>query len=188
MDRFDFQLVLIGVVLGLGIAELLTCVSHMLLARHRTRVYWVHLVWLVTLFLVAVQYWHSLFSWKSLGSLGDSFFHYLLTLMLPVTLFVAAAMVGPNVPPNAEVFDFREYYYQNHRGIFTACAVTLATMIVGNNVHLDAPWFGGINLYRYLALALVISLAVSSDRRLHSVAAIVLLAMLLGFVVLLAGG
>tara|TARA_R110002072_G_scaffold217365_1_gene374964 strand:- start:32186 stop:32758 length:573 start_codon:yes stop_codon:yes gene_type:complete len=186
MDRFDFQLVLIAVVLGLAIAELLTCISHMLMARHRTRVYWVHLVWLVTLFLIAVQYWHVLFSWKAQGSLGDSFGQYMLSLMFPVTLYVSAAMLGPNVPPDADLFDFRDYYYQNHRGIFAACAVTLATMIVSNTILLDIDLLATINLYRYIPLALLVVLAVSANKILHSIAALLLLAMLVFFATMLA--
>lgn len=186
MDRFDFQLVLIAVVLGLAISELLTCVSHMLMARHRTRVYGVHLVWLVTLFLVAVQYWYVLFSWQHHGSLGASFAQYLLSLMAPVTIYVSAAIIGPNVPPDTELFDFRNYYFKNHRGIFVSCAFTLATMIVSNNVQLAVPWLHTINLFRYAAMLLLVCLAVFANRILHSVAALMLLGMMVVFATILA--
>ncbi len=188
MERFDYQLVLIAVVLGLALQQLLTCVAHILLSRHRTRPYWVHLVWLLTLFLIAVQYWHVMYTWRSIGDLGDTFFHYLLTLLFPVTLYVAATMIGPQVPASAPLFDFREYYYENHRGIFTACAVALLTMIVGNTVHLRVPWLHTVNLVRYGALLLLVALAWSGNRRLHGIAALALLLTLLAFVVLLTTG
>lgn len=188
MDRFDFQLVLIAVVLGLAISELLTCVSHMLMARHRTRIYWVHLVWLVTLFLIAVQYWHALFTWRNRGTLGDSFAQYLLSLATPVTLFISSAIIGPNVPPDSELFDFRAYYYKNHRGIFVSCAFTLATIIISNHVQIGVPWLGMVNLFRYAALLLLVALAVFSNWILHSVTAVVLLGMMIVFATVLAGG
>ncbi|MCK5942336.1 MAG: hypothetical protein KAI24_10235 [Planctomycetes bacterium] len=188
MDRFDYQLVLIAVVLGLAITELLTCVSHMLLARHRTRVFWVHLVWLVTVFFVAVQYWHVMWTWRTSGSLGESFFDYLLSLMIPVMLFVSAALIGPNVPADDDLFDFRAYYFANHRAIFACFALTLSTIIASNHVHLGIPLSHPVNLFRYGGVALLALLAISGNRLLHAIAALVLLAMVVVFALVLAGG
>jgi len=51
MDPFSYLSVLISIILALGMTRVLAGVGEMLQARSRRRLYWVHAVWVVNLFL-----------------------------------------------------------------------------------------------------------------------------------------
>src|SRR5438034_11006606 len=57
MDAFSYLSVLISIILALGMTRVLAGVGEMLQARSRRRLYWVHLLWVVNLFLYLVVAW-----------------------------------------------------------------------------------------------------------------------------------
>ena len=57
MGAFEYLSVLISIILALGMTRVLGGVGEMLQARSRHRVYWVHAVWIVNLFLYLVIAW-----------------------------------------------------------------------------------------------------------------------------------
>ena len=54
MDPFSYLSVLISIILALGMTRVLVGVGELLPARSRRRLYWVHAVWVVNLFLYLV--------------------------------------------------------------------------------------------------------------------------------------
>ena len=54
MDPFSYLSVLISIVLALGMTRVLAGVGDMLQVRSHRRIYWVHAVWIVNLFLYLV--------------------------------------------------------------------------------------------------------------------------------------
>src|SRR6266478_5009930 len=54
MNAFEYLSVLISIILALGMTRVLAGVGEMLQARSRRRLYWVHAVWVVNLFLYLV--------------------------------------------------------------------------------------------------------------------------------------
>ncbi len=181
MERFNYQFVLIGVVVGLAVTEILGCVANILSARHRTRVYWVHLLWLAIAFMLAIQYWYAAFGWRSGHTLGDSFVRYMMTLSVPIAIYLSASMISPKTPPDGEVFDFRKYYYENHRGIFSMFALTIAVYAVHRTLASGGAWLRPTNLVRGAALLCLVSLAVWDNRKFHVTMVFVMLATFFGF-------
>ena len=57
MDPFSYLSVLISIVLALGMTRVLAGVGDMLQAHSHRRIYWVHAVWVVNLFLYLVVAW-----------------------------------------------------------------------------------------------------------------------------------
>jgi hypothetical protein len=62
MDPFSYLSVLISIILALGMTRVLAGVGEMLQARSRRRLYWVHAVWVVNLFLYLVVAWWDFLS------------------------------------------------------------------------------------------------------------------------------
>ncbi len=54
MGAFEYLSVLISIILALGMTRVLAGVGEMLQARSRHRIYWVHVIWIVNLFLYLV--------------------------------------------------------------------------------------------------------------------------------------
>src|SRR4029453_6335057 len=57
MGAFEYLSVLISIILALGMTRVLAGVGEMLQARSRHRIYWVHVIWIVNLFLYLVIAW-----------------------------------------------------------------------------------------------------------------------------------
>ena len=57
MDPFSYLSVLISIILAFGMTRVLAGVGEMLQARSRRRLYWVHAIWVVNLFLYLVVAW-----------------------------------------------------------------------------------------------------------------------------------
>ncbi len=57
MDPFSYLSVLISIVLALGMTGVLQGLGEMLQARSHRRVYWVHALWVLNIFLFLVIAW-----------------------------------------------------------------------------------------------------------------------------------
>ena len=65
MDPFSYLSVLISIILALGMTRVLAGVGEMLQARSRRRLYRVHAVWVVNLFLYLVVAWWIFYRWRN---------------------------------------------------------------------------------------------------------------------------
>ena len=57
MGAFEYLSVLISIILALGMTRVLAGVGEMLQALSRRRVYWVHAIWIINVFLYLVVAW-----------------------------------------------------------------------------------------------------------------------------------
>jgi uncharacterized membrane protein HdeD (DUF308 family) len=57
MAAFEYLSVLISIILALGMTRVLAGVGEMLQARSHRRIYWVHAMWVINLFLYLVIAW-----------------------------------------------------------------------------------------------------------------------------------
>jgi hypothetical protein len=140
VEQFNYLLVIIGIILGLGITHLLAGLVEYL--QHRERITWScpQLVWLVVLFLMQVQYWYVMFS---VGQLGNDFGRYLAALIFPTCLYLASGVLVPRVPPEGTYpgkFDLRARYEANRRWFFAFCIVGMLALIFYDHLVAGVPW------------------------------------------------
>src|SRR3954468_4656556 len=64
LGAFEYLSVLISIILALGMTRVLGGVGEMLQARSRHRIYWVHIIWIVNLFLYLVIAWWIFYRWR----------------------------------------------------------------------------------------------------------------------------
>ncbi|NJN14743.1 MAG: hypothetical protein HC813_03815 [Planctomycetes bacterium] len=184
-NRFSYQSALTAVVVGLAITEILGCVANILNKRPRARVYWLHLVWLVLLFMIIVQFWFAAFFWSlRQEKVGNSSLEFSALLCVPVAMYLCASLLAPRIAPDAERFDFREYYYDNHRSIFTVLALTLVVMAVHRTVVSGGAWLRTTNLIRGAGVICLATLACFRHPRLHEAMVFVLIALFATFTAL----
>ena len=65
MAAFEYLSVLISIILALGMTRVLGGVGEMLQARSHRRIYWVHAIWIVNLFLYLVIAWWIFYRWRN---------------------------------------------------------------------------------------------------------------------------
>jgi hypothetical protein len=122
MTPFEYQAVLISIVLGLGITHVLSSVHKLVQARQQVRLYWLPLAWTALLFVAQVEWWWANF--QLLSNSDYSFFYFLFILLSPVALYLAAAFVLPDIEPGVH-YDLRTYYYGVRGWFFGALAFQL---------------------------------------------------------------
>jgi hypothetical protein len=88
---FSYLSVLISIVLALGMTRVLAGVGDMLQARSHRRIYWVHAVWIVNLFLYLVVAWWIFYRWRTQQTW--TFFLFVFVLISPTILYLASLLL-----------------------------------------------------------------------------------------------
>ena len=116
MDPFSYLSVLISIILALGMTRVLAGVGEMLQARARRRVYWVHALWVVNLFLYLIVAWWIFYRWRNQQTW--TFLLFIFVLISPTILYLASIVLFPPEAALDEFVDYKTHYYANHRAFF----------------------------------------------------------------------
>ncbi len=181
MTPFDYISVVLAVVVGLGLSHLLLGIAHLLRRRRNVRFYWVHTTWIALTFVSIVYLWWSIWNLRTLKAWN--FFSFLLLLLEPVFLFLAAAFVVPDAATfeTSSTMDMETFYYANRRVLFGSFAGNLAVIIIQNTI-LNHGRIVTANLYIAVALAFLGGAAITARRSYHAVLAVTLIAWMLAFI------
>jgi len=143
---YEYLTVFLSVIFGLAIVQLLSGVSLILDAREESRPYWVHLVWTLNVFVLAVVTWWFNFSLDSIRTW--SFFHFLDLVVYAVLIYVLAGLLFPTRGP--EVVDFRAHFERNRGWFFTVFAVFVPVDLVDSFVEEAAGLEGLFSEFYFL--------------------------------------
>jgi hypothetical protein len=181
MDPFSYLSVLTSIVLALGITRLLTGMGRLLQSRSQVTTYWVHLLWMLNVFLFLVLNWWILFRWNTQKEW--SFFLFLFVLLSPTIAYLLAALLIPD--PIEIGFNAKHHFYANHRWFFTLAALlplidALDTWLKGW-AHFTAQ--GPLYILTIaLLFALNVIAALTRHQRFHEFFAIFFLLYILAFI------
>ena len=116
MGAFEYLSVLISIILALGMTRVLAGVGEMLQARRDRRIYWVHVIWIVNLFIYLVVAWWIFYRWRNQQSWN--FYLFVFVLISPTILYLASMLLFPRESSVDELVDYKTHYYANHRAFF----------------------------------------------------------------------
>src|SRR5437870_88174 len=116
MGAFEYLSVLISIILALGMTRVLAGVGEMLQARSRRRIYWVHAVWIVNLFLYLVIAWWIFYRWRNQPQW--TFLLFVFVLISPTILYLASLILFPPESALDKSIDYKTHFYANHRAFF----------------------------------------------------------------------
>src|SRR5262245_18554938 len=118
MSLFEFLMVLVSIIIGLGLAEVLTGVARMIRCRGSIATYWVHALGVCMIFAALLQQWWEIWALRSTSEW--TFLGLVMMLSGPVGLFLMAHLVFPE---RMEGVNLREYYYGVMRPVWALAAV-----------------------------------------------------------------
>ena len=114
MDPFEYFIGLYTIIVGLGIALLVRSVGQMIEGSDRLRLYWVHTIWLLIIFVSHIGSWF--FLWKYHGVTEWRVMESLLLLIVPTLLYLASHLAVPEIEEYAEdQYDLKDYYFNRNR-------------------------------------------------------------------------
>lgn len=131
MTPFDYLSVLNSIVLGLGITQLLSGFASMMRSRRRVTMYWPVPVQMAAVFLITVQLWWALFTLQY--EKHWNFAQFLVVLMQPVSVFLAAALITPDFSGTGTI-DLREDYFHERQWFFASILFVVAASVAKNLV------------------------------------------------------
>ncbi len=173
MNAFEYLSVLISIILALGMTRVLAGVGEMLQARSHRRLYWVHLLWVVNLFLYLVVAWWIFYRWRN--QQPWTFFLFVFVLISPTILFLASLLLFPREGSIDESISYKTHYYANHRAFFILFGLFTPVDIVDSLLkglphflQLGWPYFVSSSLY----LTGFTTAAITRNQRYHQFFAI----------------
>ena len=177
MDAFEYISVLTSIIIGLGMAQLLLGVSRLIQHPENPRPYWVHLSWVLTMFVYSVFWWW----WEFNLSVIEvwTFGAYLLVIFYAFLIFLMCALLSP---VNLSGYDgFEEYYYAKRAWIFGTFLV-MQFVDIGVALIKGMDYFLGLGIYFYVAEALIVILSAMAiatrNKRFHAAFVLALLTFL----------
>ena len=165
MQVFEYLMVLVSIIIGLGIASLLTGVADCLRHGFRGRTYWVHSVVVIGVFFAHVQVWWE--SW-GLGLKGEwTFLSLLLMLASPLMLFLVAHLLFPEEV--TEDTDLENYYYELAPVVWPLGAAAAALGSLFRPLAFGDPLFEIGNAATVPTVLICLLMARTQNRRLHAI-------------------
>jgi|SRR4030095_6318281 hypothetical protein len=173
MGAFEYLSVLISIILALGMTRVLAGVGEMLQARSRRRVYWVHAIWIINVFLYLVVAWWIFYRWRN--QQPWTFFLSIFVLISPTLLYLASLLLFPREGDVDSAVDYKTHYYANHRAFFILFALFAPVDIVDSLLK-GVPHFLNLGLpyivINVLFLAGLVTAAITRNERYHQFYAI----------------
>ena len=163
MSLFEFLMILLSIIIGLGISELLTGFASVLRAGRVSQLTIAHWALFLTLFLVLLQvFWES---W-SLSSLTRWTFPAMVMMLLtPVLLHLVAHMIFPE----STDIDLSAYYFSKSRTIYILLVLTAVASVSFRPIAFGSKLMVADNLSTFPTIAALLLLAWSENRLLHRI-------------------
>jgi hypothetical protein len=191
LDTFNYLSVMISIILGVGLTQLFAGIGNLLQLRHRVNQYWLHVLWALILIVSHMHLWWSL--WAMRESVLWTYPLFLYVLIGPAGLVIAGHIIIPGEFYEEIAqgnFDLKYHYYETSRLFFGIFAGVLVWAMFLEPVLGVRSLFVEFRMFQAFGLAVVSSCAVSKNRILHTIAAlvtVVLLAVIVFFVRFRAG-
>ena len=128
MSEFEYASVVVSIVLALGIADILRFLADTLREPGGRRLYWVHLLWILLLLELHMEFWWRMWAFKGLLTVGPEL---AVVIIGPALLFMASRIM---LPGERDTTDMAEFYY-GHKNAFFALMVTTSLWSM-----LTTPW------------------------------------------------
>lgn len=131
MDRFEYLIGLVSLIVGLGLADIATSLHRLI--KHRSRVRWDGLALATAAFaaVTMVWIWYNIWSLRDFAGTGG-FLFYLTLLIEMFLLFLAAAACLPDESELSEPdgWNLTAYYTRSHGYIWTMLALFHTSFLI----------------------------------------------------------
>jgi hypothetical protein len=185
MDAFEYIMVIVSIITGLGLSTILTGVGELIQGRKIIRVYTVHLIWVGFIFLLQVELWWVW--WGLRNRIEWDLASFFLLLLHPIVLYVLSIMAFPNISMGERV-NLKEYYYDNRTWFFGVFSIYPALNLIRDFVFLEGPFIDPRHLFLLAFIGITVSLAWSGRKWFHRYTAYGTVSVALLYMYLFVGG
>jgi hypothetical protein len=158
VDEFNHLAVFISMILGLGVAQLLSGFGRWIEQRTTFRAYGPAIAWAGILLVAHVQAWWSMFGLQH--QIGWTFLQFWVVLLGPIVLFLLATLVLPG--SGAAELDLHTNYFAQRRWFFGLLLGFLA-LSVAKDLILSGTLPSPANLAFHALLFVTAAIAIATD-------------------------
>ncbi len=123
MSPFEYVVVLISIILGLGITVILNGVARLVSRWGSLSLFWPYLIWVVLVFVMHIHEWWIMYELRTMPSW--SILTFLLIILYPVQLFILA-----NLLFQKKQQDLKQYYYVMYPKFLLCALLLIATAVL----------------------------------------------------------
>jgi len=177
MSPFEYVVVLVSIIIGLGITLVLTGIAQLLREEQHVKLFWPYLIWIGLVFVMHIHEWWITYQLKS--TLAWRLPTFLFIILYPILLFILANLLFPD---SWEKYsrDTKHFYFVIYQNFF-GCAILLVVLSVLQNVFLlDLPLTEQIVHFIVLITLAVMLAAKLKSVLAHTIIALFLLLLLIG--------
>jgi hypothetical protein len=180
MQAFAYLAGMTSIILGLGVTRLFAGIGQSVEHRKAVRPYWVHMLWVLNLFLFITLEWWIRFRWQ--GQQEWNFFIFFFLVLTPSVSFLLSVILFPS---KIEETNIKQHFYHNRKWFFSVAALLppldAADTLLKGYSHFQAQ---GIIYPVFLAVIFVLPVlaAVLKNERYHKFFAIFFFLCMIGFI------
>lgn len=130
MDELVHVRTIVGIILGLSITHIVQGIVKLIAHPTKTKVHWVHMLWIAFLFLLITHFRWWEFSLYKIHEWG--FLKYLFLIAYATLFYASAYLLFPNALE--EYTGFKDYYYSRKKWFFSAIALTYVLDLIDTNL------------------------------------------------------
>lgn len=178
MTPFEYVIVLISVILGLGITTILTGVAELIKNTKPVRLYAPYLVWIVIIFVLHFQEWWLSYQLMSVKEWSLQFF--LLNVLYPINLYILAHLLFPASLPND--FSSKVFFLEHYPRFFIGAIILVVLSVIQNIFISDLAILTQIPHIIVLSVLLFMLITKNRSSGVHTaVSVFLLIVMIVGF-------
>ncbi len=180
MSPFEYVTVLISIILGLGIALILTGIAELIRRWKKITHFWPYLIWIVLVFVLHIYEWWDHYNLRLIASWSLPVF--LFVILYPILLFILANLLFP-MKWSKKGIDLKEFYFATYSKFFL-WAILLAALAIIQNVVLEGYKLQD-QLVQIIVLVAFSSLLIWRTRNVivHTAIALLMLLVMLGSII-----
>lgn len=133
MSPFEYVIVLVSIIIGLGITLVLTGIAQLIREERSVKLFWPYLIWIVLVFVLHIHEWWITYQLKS--TVAWKLPTFLFIILYPILLFVLANLLFPDSWEKHKG-DMKQFYFSIYRKFF-GCAIALVILSVLQNVFIS---------------------------------------------------
>jgi hypothetical protein len=175
MSPFEYVIVLISIILGLGITTILTGVAELIKQSRLFHLYAPYIIWIMLVFVMHIHEWWVSYDLKTVEVWTLHMFLFI--LLYPINLYVLAHLLFP--AGFSTEFTSREFYLTHYPRLFIATIILAVLSIVHNLAFLRLPI--GDQIPQALVLGVLSTMVILKTKNgvAHTVVAVLLLAIMI---------
>ncbi|MFN3840507.1 MAG: hypothetical protein ACK4RF_07350 [Cyclobacteriaceae bacterium] len=176
MTPFEYVIVLISIIIGLGITVILNGIARLIRNWRSVKVFWPYLIWIVLVFVMHIHEWWIMYDWRTIQSW--SLLTFLFILLYPVLLFILANLLFPKKGGKKET-DLKRYYFIMYPKFFLSALLLIATAIFTDVLIAGLPVRDQVVKILLFGILLVATLTRPRNEWVHGALAAFLLAVMI---------